>query len=257
MKKIIILIALMIIASLGCQKDEVYEFPEFDPDKIPPKDTTLEVPKLLFTFNDIDGNVYHAIQIGDQIWSQENLRTTRYNDGTSILHAHELSQWQSTTTGAYCHCTLSESGIEQYGLLYNYHAATHSKLAPEGWHVATYDDWMQLLASIGIEDFEPISNIGKLIDQSRWDELYTFDQNHIRCSNSTGFSALPNGYRNLYAPYEGFGIPRGLHNNGNQASWWTSGGVVVFLNNPVEENIFSLVQEDDIGAGVRIVKDTN
>ena len=45
--------------------------------------TSDEVPN---TVTDIDGNVYNTVQIGNQVWTVENLRTTKYNDGAPIQY---------------------------------------------------------------------------------------------------------------------------------------------------------------------------
>ncbi|HRZ98846.1 MAG TPA: hypothetical protein P5084_14915, partial [Paludibacter sp.] len=78
--------------------------------------TTLEYPK---TITDIDGNIYHTIKIGTQIWLVENLKTTKYNDGTSI--PLDLSYyWPYLTTPAYCYAYNTSSFKDIYGLIYNW-----------------------------------------------------------------------------------------------------------------------------------------
>ena len=42
---------------------------------------------------DIDGNVYPVVEIGNQCWTKENLKTTKYADGSVIPNVTSDSQW--------------------------------------------------------------------------------------------------------------------------------------------------------------------
>ena len=96
------------------------------------------------TVKDADGNKYNTVKIGNQVWMVENLKTTKYNDGTEILNVTSDTQWANLTTGAYCNYDNLESNAEIYGRLYNWYAVNTGKLAPAGWHVPTDDDWIIL-----------------------------------------------------------------------------------------------------------------
>jgi hypothetical protein len=88
------------------------------------------------TVTDIDGNVYQAVKIGNQVWTVENLRTTRYNDGTAIPYVTDNSAWANLTTPGYCYYfNDSTANADKYGVLYNWYTVNTGKLSPAGWHV--------------------------------------------------------------------------------------------------------------------------
>jgi uncharacterized protein (TIGR02145 family) len=74
-------------------------------------------------------------------WMAGNLKTTSYSDGTPIPNITDNDSWAILTTGAYCNYDNLESNAAIYGRLYNWYAINTGKLAPEGWHVATDDEW--------------------------------------------------------------------------------------------------------------------
>jgi len=94
--------------------------------------------------NDIDGNVYHTVIIGTQIWMVENLKTTKYNDGTSIANVTDNVEWIGLTSPAYCWYNNYTSYKTQFGALYNWYAVNTGKLAPTGWHVPSHAEWTTL-----------------------------------------------------------------------------------------------------------------
>jgi uncharacterized protein (TIGR02145 family) len=51
---------------------------------------------------DVDNNVYDMVKIGTQVWSVQNLATTRYNDGSAIALVTDNAAWAALTTAAYC-----------------------------------------------------------------------------------------------------------------------------------------------------------
>ena len=54
------------------------------------------------TITDIEGNIYNTVTIGEQIWMAENLKTTKYNDGSDIQNTTDLTVWLNLESGAYC-----------------------------------------------------------------------------------------------------------------------------------------------------------
>jgi len=99
---------------------------------------------------DIDGNFYHAVAIGTQVWMAENLRTTKYRDGSPIPNVTDSSVWILTTEGAYCNYNNDTTHSNTYGRLYNWYAVIDTRnIAPEGWHVPTQDEWNTLVQFLG------------------------------------------------------------------------------------------------------------
>ena len=131
-----------------------------------------------------DGVTYNTVSIGDQCWLKENLRTTKYNDGTSISNVTNSSTWTSTTSGAYCCYSNNTSNCTTYGALYNWYAVNTGKLCPSGWHVPSDDEWTTLVNYLGGDG-------GKLKETgtTHWQSPNT------GATNSSGFTALPGGYR--------------------------------------------------------------
>jgi hypothetical protein len=111
-------------------------------DSFPVKSITQESSE---TVKDIDGNVYNTVIIGIQVWTKENLKTTKYNDGSPIPNVTDDTQWENLTTGAYSwHNNDAANYKNPYGGLYNWYAVETGKLCPTGWHVPTEDEWYNL-----------------------------------------------------------------------------------------------------------------
>ena len=97
--------------------------------------TTTEKPLIPLTITDVEGNVYNTVTIGTQTWLVENLRTTKYNDGTSIPIITDSYSWPDMTSAAYCWYNNDISNKNTNGALYNWYAVNSGKLAPSGWHI--------------------------------------------------------------------------------------------------------------------------
>jgi|JI10StandDraft_1071094.scaffolds.fasta_scaffold497727_2 uncharacterized protein (TIGR02145 family) len=141
-----------------------------------------ETPKSV---TDVDGNTYQTVKIGDQVWMAENLKTAKYNDGSSIANVTDANQWSGATSGAYCYYNNAASNNGVYGKLYNWYAVNTGKLCPKGWHIPTKDEFATLSSTLGGDNYAG----GKLKATNAW----TFP--NTGASNESGFSALPGGNR--------------------------------------------------------------
>jgi len=103
---------------------------------------------------DADGNEYATIEIGDQTWMAENLKTTKYNNDSNIANITDDTLWNNDTDGAYCaYNNDSDNESDTYGYLYNWYAINNSKnLAPEGWHVPFDSEIKQLEQYLGLSE---------------------------------------------------------------------------------------------------------
>jgi uncharacterized protein (TIGR02145 family) len=135
------------------------------------------------TFIDARDNVtYKWVKIGNQVWMVENLKATYYNDGTYIPSVTDETQWSNLTTGAYCYYKNYTSS--KYRCLYNWYAVNTGKLAPNGWHIPTDEEWTTLSNYLGGEAVAG----GYLKSTTEW-------TSSTGTTNSSGFSAVPGGER--------------------------------------------------------------
>lgn len=158
------------------------------------------------TVTDYDGNVYHTITIGTQVWMVENMKTTHFNDGTTIPLVTDTTSWNNLSTPAYCWYNNSSSYKTPYGALYNWYTVNSGKLAPTGWRVPTDADWTVLSAYLG-----GVSVAGGKLKESGTTHWLS---PNTGATNETGFTALPGGYRNL--------SPTLYTDMGYDATWWSS-----------------------------------
>jgi len=157
--------------------------------------------------SDFENNFYSTIKIGQQIWMKENLKTTKYNDGSSIPLVTSNSSWNNLTTGAYCWYQNDGATYKNtYGALYNWYSVSTGKLCPSGWHVPSDAEWTSLINQIG-----STSTGGKLKETglSHWSTPNT------GATNESEFTGLPGGFRD---PFQG-GI---FVDIGKYAYWWSS-----------------------------------
>ncbi len=155
---------------------------------------------------DADGNNYTSVTIGTQTWMVENLKTTKYNDGTSIPNVTDNTAWYNLSTPAYCWYNNDATTYKNtYGALYNWYAVNTAKLAPTGWHVPTDTEWTTLTTFLGSESLASYKL--KETGATHWNSPNT------GTTNSSGFTALPGGSRYVDGTYISIG---------NSGQWWSS-----------------------------------
>ena len=197
------------------------------------------------TMTDQDGNVYKTVTIGTQTWMAENLRTTKYNDGTAIPTVTDNDEWGDLTDGAFCNYndTANIDYIATYGRLYNWYTVNTGKLAPIGWHVPTDAEWTTLSDYLG----------GLSITAGKLKEAGTthWYSPNTGATNETGFTALPGGSRSSNGTFG---------NIGNYGYWWstTEYNATYSLHRSMSynyNNVSGYSYKKVLGFSVRCVKD--
>ncbi len=164
---ILLVAALLLIISSGCKKND-------------------EEPLVI---KDGDGNVYTSVTIGNQVWLKQNLKTTKFNDETTIPLVTGNTDWNSLSAPGYCWYNNDEATYKSdYGALYNWYAVSTGKLCPKGWHVATNDEIDILVDFLG--DYNTAGGKLKEKGTTHWNSP------NEGATDDYGFSFLPGGYRN-------------------------------------------------------------
>lgn len=155
----------------------------------------METPAI--TVTDADGNVYNTITIGNQTWMLENLKTTKYNDGTPITQWTFGMNWASlpdqegfyqwALTADLNNVYDEELPFDYYGAMYNHFAIESGKLAPTGWRIPTKQDFRELEIYLINNGFQG-SVAAALKSETGWTESSGSG------TNASGFNGLPNGY---------------------------------------------------------------
>jgi uncharacterized protein (TIGR02145 family) len=150
------------------------------------------------------GETYPILTIGEQCWFKKNLNTPTYRSGDAISLLEDNAEWEATSVGAWSHYGNSASSGATYGKLYNFFAVSDSRgLCPAGWHVPSDGEWSVLENELGGSSVAGNALKSSSSDTPLWDGM-----------NSSGFSALPGGFRNVVYGY--------FSNQGFKGYWWSS-----------------------------------
>ena len=169
---------------------------------------------------DADGHYYKQVKIGNQTWMAENLKTTKYRDGTPIPLVTDSGTWENLSTGAYSYyyndpdnvnfggdLNITTLGHAGYGNLYNWYAVDTGKLAPEGWHVSTDNEIKELEISLGMSQEEADNSSYRGTNEGSklagnvelWNDGDLVNNSEF---GTSGFTAPPGGYRDYEGEYE-------------------------------------------------------
>jgi uncharacterized protein (TIGR02145 family) len=206
------------------------------------------------TIKDIDDNVYKTVTIGKQIWMAENLKTTKYNDGTAIPNITVAGTWAAANTGAYCDYSNTTANSTTYGRLYNWYAVDNNadtkvasnggkNVCPTGWHVPTDAEWTTLTTYLGGESVAG----GKLKETviPHWKTPNTGATNEI------GFTALPSGCRSNLGTFNSI-ASSGILWSSTEGSATDAYNRIMYYN---YTDVYSFASFKPSGFSVRCIKD--
>ena len=212
---------------------------------------------------DIDGNVYTTVNIGTQVWMAENLKTTRYQNGSAILLVTDNTAWINEGGGAYCNYENNSSTSTIHGKLYNWYAVNSAnKLAPAGWHIPTKTEWETLknyLIANGY-NYDGTTSGNKIAKSLAASTLWLSsptagsagNTDYPAYRNKSGFSAFPGGIRrSLNGTFTSLG---------STTRWWTATEAdASFAEYFSVDYFFGSSQENNLqknnGFSVRCIKD--
>ena len=188
---------------------------------------------------------YNLVVIGNQCWFAENLRTGKYSNGDVLLEATSNTNWifsGNQSLGSYCFYENDSMNYNIFGNLYNLYAINDSRnLCPNGWHLSSKEDWVELIEFLGGYDVA-----GNKMKSS------SFDNYPWNGSNSSGFLGFPGGNRFPEGPFGNFG---------NSGYWWSptieDGDSITSIHElSFSDQIFSSSSNyENMGFSVRCVKD--
>jgi uncharacterized protein (TIGR02145 family) len=216
--------------------------------------------------SDYDGNSYSTVQIGEQIWMAENLKTTHYSDGTPLVDGTDVTEISGDYTTKYWFVYGDNPDNKSaYGLLYTWAAAVNGTsgsaanpsgvqgVCPTGWHVPSDEEWMQLEIFIGMDPGEADNDSWRGTDEGGKlkEEGYTnWNSPNTSATNKSGFTALGAGHRtntNNYTNMKTGANFWSATNNGDQS--WTR----LLLYNYA--TVYRWQYVNNFGLSVRCVKD--
>ena len=179
---------------------------------------------------DVDGNTYRTVLIGEQTWMAENLKVTRFADGTPIPHVPAKEDWfelQREDQG-YCWYENNMGLGAEFGALYSWPAASRDLygsntnpseiqgVCPDGWHLPSDSEWAELELYLGMDpeelskqDWRGTDEGGKLKPAG----IRDWYSPNTGGSGVTGFNAQPSGFRHESAEFLGMG---------KTARYWTA-----------------------------------
>jgi uncharacterized protein (TIGR02145 family) len=207
------------------------------------------------TVTDIDQNVYPTVLIGSQWWMAENLKTSRFSNGTLIPNITLDSEWaQINPPSAWCNFSNKPENDLIYGKIYNWKCAADVRhVCPVGWRTPNNDDWTTLLTFLGGDSLAG----NKLKTTMPFNAPTGVELPGEGTTNESGFTALLGGYRSNYGGTNGQFVFEG-----DYAHFWSTTNPDFYLDSPYYldinaiDGIAELLQtEYRLGKYIRCIKE--
>jgi len=201
-----------------------------------------------------ENEIYNTIAIGDQCWFKENLKyLPEVHDnnifvslGNSGLSAYGVYGYEGNdldeaklTIKRYeyypVHYKEYLNSYSNFGVFYNQHAVTEETICPVGWHIPGDNEWIKLSNFLG-----GASLAGEKLKASSTDSI------PWNGTNSSGFTALPVGFRTLDGYFSDFQ---------NIAHFWSSSNNIAYTLENWNNNINRIDDASPVlGYSVRCLK---
>jgi uncharacterized protein (TIGR02145 family) len=194
MKKFLI-IPFIVLSIFSCEKEENEKVDPRLSSEINFESLGPAVSKFGSTISDIEGNSYKTVLIGKQEWMAENLKVSKYNDGSSIPNITDRILWKTTKSNAWAYpieAIEGEKYNKKFGKLYNWYTVDlktngNKNVCPTGWHVPSDAEWTILTDYLG----GPSVAGGKMKEVG----LTTWNSPNAGATNISLFTSISGGYR--------------------------------------------------------------
>ena len=211
------------------------------------KNDPFEGPSGTFT-DERDGHEYNWVKIGEQIWMAENLA---YLPGEPCASDAQCGVWVYGYEGEGSYGT----NLSVYGCLYDWETAM--EVCPEGWHLPSDEEWIEMERFLGMPEDELYTENGprgkdENVSWKLGAGLELWNEKVLNATNEYGFSVLPGGDRV-------YGSPGGYRELGDFATFWTSSydefNNWLWMRAVEVDGIRRFKRNENFGYSVRCIKD--
>lgn len=233
------------------------------------EDQTYYGEQITFTttepLTDNDGNSYEVVQIGNQLWTKENMKVLTYNNNDSIADGTGIGNYSEMSTPRfYFNYEDEQANHETYGNLYTWYTITDPRgFCPDGWRVPDIVDWETMIKHLDAlaSKFESPSQgsieisaiAGGMLRETGTVENQNglWHQPNTGANNITRMSVLPSGMRDPSGAFDGLGY---------NAAFWTftedsSNQAIMFYTHYFNPGIYANTFSKSSGYAVRCVTD--